>query len=429
MFLSYILVAFKACVKYYLYWSEKSVVKKIICIIIWALFCLIFTGCALYDDDDNPTIDINENAAYEGKFYDKNNNDEDEDSFLFTWLTYSEIRVTQTLKSKTAYKKYIGGLFENMKKIGITDCFVQVRPFADAMYPSEYFPLSIYADLAENFDPFFVIVSLGESYDINIHAWINPYRISSKPLTEESEYYSWQEENNGDIISTSSGVYFNPSSMKAQSLILSGVGELLEKYDIKGIHIDDYFYPPDFADNDKNQYESYCKKGGNLDLSQWRRENVNSLVSAIYLKVKSFGEDKIFSISPAGNIDKNYTQLYADIYLWGKGGYCDIILPQIYFGFENDSLPFEICLEDWLSITDAKKVDLIPALALYKSGKEDAFAGKGKNEWQNNNDIISRQVKLIKEKNCKGFALYSSTYINFSEKFTAQELKNLQSVL
>ena len=106
-----------------------------------------------------------------------------------------------------------------------------------------------------------------------------------------------------------------------------------------------------------------------------------------------------------------------------------MVLPQIYFGFCNDTLPFEKCLENWFAITDVGKVKLIPGLALYKCGKEDEFAGKGKSEWQENSDIISRQVKLIKEKECQGFALYSSTYINFSEIFTKKELNNLKSVL
>ena len=403
-------------------------IKKIISLILILLISMLLTGCALRSDEDNPTLDIHENAAYEGKFYDNNNSD-DEDSFLFTWMTYSEIRVTDTLKNKTAYEKYIGGLFENMKKIGVTDCFVHVRPFADAMYLSEIFPLSIYAEKADDFDPFSVIVSLGESYGVDIHAWINPYRISSKPLIEDSEYYSWQEENSADIISTASGVYFNPCSLKAQSLILSGVGELMKNYNIKGIHIDDYFYPPDINDEDMADYESYRKKGGSKDISQWRRENVNSLVSAVYLKVKSYGEYKIFSVSPGGNIDKNYGQLYADVNLWCKGGYCDMIIPQIYFGFENETLPFKACFERWFSITDREKVTLIPALALYKSGEEDAFAGAGKDEWLKNDDVIYRQAKMIQESGCKGFALYSSSYINFSEKFTAEQLKNLQNML
>ena len=106
-----------------------------------------------------------------------------------------------------------------------------------------------------------------------------------------------------------------------------------------------------------------------------------------------------------------------------------MILPHIYFGFENSALPFEACLDRWLSITDKSKVKLIPGLALYKCGKEDIFAGNGKTEWQNNSDIIKRQVISLREKGCQGFALYSSSYINFSETFSAKELNNLKSVL
>jgi hypothetical protein len=77
-----------------------------------------------------------------------------------------------------------------------------------------------------------------------------------------------------------------------------------------------------------------------------------------------------------------------------------MILPQIYFGFENSALPFDSCLDRWLSITDTGKVKLVPGLALYKCGKEDAFAGEGKAEWQKNSDIISRQVKYLKDREC-----------------------------
>lgn len=404
-------------------------IKKLFCIIMTVAICFSLVGCGLYSSDDNPTLDVHEEAVFDDDEEDTSKAMSDEDSFLFTWMTYSEIRVTDALAEKTAYEKHIKGLFNNMKKIGVTDCFVQVRPFADAMYKSEYYPLSVYAEKAKDFDPFAVIVSLGKSHGVNIHAWINPYRISSSKLTSSNPYYEMSNSDAEYIVTTASGVYFNPCSLKAQTLILSGVEELMENYSIKGIHIDDYFYPADFGDKDTVQYESYCKKGGDKDIASWRRENVNSLIAAIYLKVRSFGEDKIFSVSPSGNIKKNYSQLYVDVYEWCKGGYCDIILPQIYFGFENESLPFGRCFEEWLNITDRDKVRLIPALALYKAGKEDVFAGDGKYEWKDKGDIISRQVKLMKESNCKDFALYSSSYINFSEKFTAQELKNLQSVI
>ncbi len=400
--------------------------KRLIYIILLILLLLCFAGCGIHSSEDNPTLDIHENAAYDGKLDNTTKAISDDDSFIFTWLTYGELSVTESLKEKSDYEAYIDGLFKNMKEIGVTDCFVQVRPFADALYESEIFPLSAYAEKAGNFDPLEIIISIAEGYKIAVHAWINPYRISYGMLPEDSVYY---EEYKDDIIALSTGTYFNPASLRVQKLILSGVVELMTKYGIKGIHIDDYFYPEAIENEDEKQYEKYKKDGGKKSLGDWRRENVNSLISAIYLKVKSFGEDKIFSVSPCGDAEKNYSQLYADVKLWCKGGYCDIVLPQIYFGFDNENLPFKKCLDEWLSITDSEKVSLIPGLALYKCGKEDEYAGKGKGEWQKNSDIISRQVKLIKEKKCQGFALYSGSYINFSETFTKKELNNLRSVL
>ena len=400
-------------------------IKKLICIVIILVLCLLMYGCGLHSDDDNPTLDIHENAAFDGQLDNTTNPVGNEEAFIFTWMTYSELMVTPELKTKDAYEKYIDSYFVNMKEIGVTDCFVQVRPFADAMYKSEIFPVSRYAVNAEGFDVFEVIISVAERYDIGVHAWVNPYRISFYV----SEDNIWLKEYKDSVLSLDSGVYFNPADTKAQSLILSGVEELLENYNIKGVHIDDYFYPEDMGEADGVQYKAYKKAGGKKDISSWRRENVNSLVSAIYLKVKAYGEGNIFSISPAGNIDRDYTQLYADVYAWCKGGYCDMILPQIYFGFDNSTLPFEECLDRWLSITDADKVKIMPGLALYKSGKEDDFAGQGKYEWQNADDIISRQVEVLKDKGCQGFALYSSSYINFSQTFTAKELNNLKNVL
>lgn len=393
-------------------------IKKIICIILSLLLCLLLTACGLHSDEDNPTLDIHENALFDGRLDDTTKAISDEDSFIFTWMTYSEIAVTQKLREKTAYEKHIASLFDKMKSAGVTDCFVHVRAFADAMYPSELFPESKYASGAEGFDPFQVIINLAEKKDIAIHAWINPYRISSKPLTKDSFYYERSREKDTDIVSLPSGVYFNPCSLDAQKLIIQGVQELLSNYSIKGIHIDDYFYPPDFGNKDSKDYNAYRKNGGKLSLSCWRRENVNSLVSALYSKVKACGEDKIFSVSPAGNIDRNLNEIYADVKLWCKGGYCDVILPQIYFGFENDTIPFEKCLSDWLGITDGEKVTLIPALALYKRGKEDIYAGTGKDEWIKNDDVIDRQIEAIIKAGCHGFGVYSSSYINIYENFT-----------
>ena len=392
--------------------------KKILCIVLLIIVCLILTACGLHSDNDNPTLDIHENAAFDGKLDDTTKAIGDEDSFIFTWMTYSEIAVTDKLIEKESYKEHIISIFGKIKNAGVTDCFVHVRAFADAMYPSELFPGSKYAPGNMSFDPFQVIINIAQEKGVDIHAWINPYRISSKPLAKDSFYYKKSKEKNSDIVTVPSGVYFNPCRMGVQRLIIQGVDELLRNYNIKGMHIDDYFYPSDFGEKDKEDYKKYCENGGKLSLSQWRKENVNSLVSALYSKVKSFGEDKIFSVSPAGNIDRNLNEIYADVKLWCKGGYCDIILPQIYFGFENETVPFEKCLNDWADITDKEKVTLIPALALYKRGKEDIYAGTGKDEWIKNHDVIDRQIESVIRAGCHGFGVYSSSYINIYENFT-----------
>ena len=402
--------------------GKKAVVKikRLLALLLCAVTLFSFSGCHLLTSDDSENLDFHENAAYDSEMI-----DEDDDSFIFTWLSYMEIAVTNTLKSEDAYTAYIGTHFKNMKCIGVTDCFVQVRPFADALYNSAFFPLSTHAEKAD-FDVLGAIIAVAEKYDISVHAWINPYRTAG-----DISCFSALGIENSDAVVTPSGTYFNPASVKVQRLILDGARELLKNYNIKGIHIDDYFYPPDMNSADEKQFELYKEKGGELSLAQWRRENVNTLLRSLYAVVKSFGEDKIFSVSPSGNIDKNINQLYADVKLWcSEEGYCDIVLPQIYFGFENESLPFIKTLSLWAEMNRGHKVKIVPALALYKAGKEDIYAGEGgRDEWINNSDMLKRQIEEVYKRNINSFALYSASYINFSETFLKDELNNLKSVI
>lgn len=363
----------------------------------------------------------------------------EKDLFAASWLSYIELSVKKGRETKEQYTAYIDGIFDNMNKVNVTDVFVQVRPFADAFYASSLFPSSAYAASEQGgempFDALKLITERAKEKNLNIHAWINPYRVSSNKdinaLSKKNPAYLWYEKGKSDdVVISDSGIYFNPASEKVRKLIVDGAKELLSNYDIKGIHIDDYFYFADCGDFDKNQYESYTSQGGSLSLSDWRRENVNCLVSSLYIAVKEFGQDKIFSVSPAGDMKKCYEESYADVSLWCREeGYCDIIIPQIYFGFENEKLPFEKCLSQWLSACEGNGSKLVIGLALYKSGQEDTYALEGKNEWTENSDVIFRQVKLLREKGCRGFGLYSGTYINFSETFLSQELHNLKSVV
>lgn len=406
--------------------------KKIAAVLMVCLAVLSLCSCgALTDESGDTTMGLNGDSAMRDNSSSQNGAVGNE-VFIFTWLSYTELAVTGERNTEKSYRQYINGLFDNMKTVGITDCFVHVRPFADAMYDSELFPLSRYASGA-SFEPLKLILAEAKDFGVTVHGWINPYRIlssgSMEDLPESSVARRWYEAKNGSVIEVAGGYYFNPASPEVQKLILDGARELLENYDIGGIHIDDYFYPPEMENQDSAEYAAYREKGGKLSLADWRRENISALVSSLYSLVKSFPGDKIFSVSPGGDIDRDYHTLYADVYKWCAGGYADMILPQIYYGFENETLPFEQCLEQWLAITDSSKVCLVPGLALYKAGQADPFAGKGEREWQENSDIISRQAACVLAKPCGGFALYSASYINFSKTFLLQELNRLKTVL
>ena len=386
--------------------------KRLVVLIAAAVMCFNFSACQLLTSGDSENLDFHENAAYDSEML-----DEDNDFFIFTWLTYMEAAVTGETQSREAYSEYIGTYFENMKSLGVTDCFFQVRPFGDAMYKSEIYPESRYVSGAD-FDVLECACTVAEKNGINLHAWINPYRLSA-------------DSDEKNIIITPSGKYLNPASDSVKTKILSGARELMENYNLKGIHIDDYFYPPDMDSADEEQFQSYRKKGGTLSLAQWRRENVSTLLQSLYITVKAYGKDKLFSVSPTGNIDKNINQLYADVERWcSDEGYCDIILPQIYFGFLNESQPFEKCLDRWTELCRDSSVGLVPALALYKAGQTDKFAGdEGRDEWVNNSDVLKRQIDIIKAEKLNGVALYSASYINFSKTFLSRELNNIKSVI
>ena len=119
------------------------------------------------------------------------------------------------------------------------------------------------------------------------------------------------------------------------------------------------------------------------------------MVRQIYSAVHGANPQAVFGISPQGSTANDFNSLYADIYTWCKStDCCDYICPQIYFGFENSSLPYAQTLDEWAKLVDGTNISLVAGLAAYKSGTEDNYAGSGKNEWINSTDILARQRAL-----------------------------------
>ena len=157
------------------------------------------------------------------------------------------------------------------------------------------------------------------------------------------------------------------------------------------------------------------------------------MVRRVYEKIKKINGSVSFGVSPEANIENDYSKNFADVKRWGKEyGYVDFLMPQIYYGFDNSSKPFNNVLEEWSNLISEDK-KLIGALALYKTGKEDVYAKDGIREWINNSDVISRQIlELRKNKKYRGFCLFR--YDNFYnensyEKNTIKEIENIKKVM
>ncbi|MDY5949386.1 MAG: family 10 glycosylhydrolase [Oscillospiraceae bacterium] len=342
-------------------------------------------------------------------------------------------------KTRSEYKAETDKMFKNIAACGFNTAFVHMRAFSDAFYESDIYPYSSFVAGTEGaplpFDPFKVILESAKKYGISVHGWINPFRVSTKNdpslLSASNPAKKILDGGNseGEVCILKNGIYYNPACVSNHKLILDGVREIIGKYDIDGIHIDDYFYPSTDKSIDSKQYSQYKASGGALSLAEWRRASVNSFVSSLYSTVKATNSNLTVSISPAAQIEKNKNELYADCALWlSSKGYADIIIPQIYFGFEHETLDFQSLLAEWAALPRNPQIKLVCGLAAYKCGKNDAYAGAGSAEWQENTDILARQLKCIrKNKNYSGFVVFS--YKDLNRAACKTEIQNLKEAV
>ena len=405
--------------------------KVVICFIL--LLVLVFCSLQLFDESEEKeeepktaTVNITaeETEIKKNKIY-------------AVWLTYSEIGALVKGKTEEEYRENIETVLKNLKENKINTVFYQCRAFCDSFYKSDIFPASKYITEEQQnptFDPLEIFLEKAKVFGVSVHCWVNPFRVSYdkefENLPKNSPARKVYKANKNALIICDKGIFLNPAADEARTLILSGIREILNKYGVDGIHFDDYFYPETDELNDENLYKKYKKQGGVFSLGDWRRENVNCLVSSVFSLVKSQNEDLIFSVSPSADIEKCKNVFYADVEKWCReDGFIDLIIPQIYYGFENGKMPFLDVMKSWEKIALKGSVDLICGLAPYKCGKVDEFAESGKNEWTENVNILSRQYEhLLKSQVWQGFSLFSYSYC-FGENKTEISKKEIKKLL
>jgi uncharacterized lipoprotein YddW (UPF0748 family) len=343
----------------------------------------------------------------------------DKTAIKAVWFSYIELSPILLGKSESQFKQSFSAMLDDIKTVGANTAIVHVRPFGDALYWSDYYPNSRFYDgyIGGNasFDALSAMCDVAKAQGITLYAWVNPFRTESPTLIKTIQQ--------SHAVKVGTYYYLDPGYADVRTLIANGAAELAANYDIAGVIIDDYFYPTTDKSFDKQSFEA----SGKADLSAFRFDNCTDVVKQMRAACNKQG--KLFGIAPQGNVGNNYSTLYADVKLWSSSTvYCDIMLPQIYYGFKNSGAPFDKCLAEWTTLVKGTGVKLAPSLCVYKAGTEDTWAGDGKFEWQTDSGIVKKQIDLIESQSLWGYTLYSYNFM-FTTGYATEAMKKEVSFL
>lgn len=328
-------------------------------------------------------------------------------------------------RDEASFRLLAADVMKNVASCGLNTVFMQIRPFGDSFYPSELFPSSAMVTgktgNAFAYDPLPILIKEAHGNGLSIHAWINPYRCMTVDEIENVDvkyavrrWYDDPEKNGREVFTYKGRIYLSPAYEEPRALIIGGVNEILENYGFDGIHIDDYFYPTTDPSADQEAYDSYVEDFGEIGRATFRCDCVNKLVRSLYLTVKQKDKGLLFGVSPAGIVKNAYGMDYADVYTWGKEkGYVDYLAPQLYFGLEHETAPFDRLMREWSDLTVNPEVGIIYGMTLTKAySGTDPHAGSGQNEWSEHKDVLVRCLELTKDvENCCGVALFSYQHL------------------
>ena len=337
------------------------------------------------------------------------------------WITMEDMRKAVTGTDREGFTCNMTGIFEKIKDMGANTVYLHVKAYNDAYYHSKL--SSPASGVTDEYDPLTEALKAAHGMELSVHAWINPLRCMTdeqmQKLDEKYAIKKWYEEDGDKICHVGDRWYLSPAYNEVREFIGDEVTEILEKYDIDGIHIDDYFYPTKDEDFDEKAFSD----SGAKELDSWRRDNIDLMVKEIYDRVKESDERILFGISPQGNLSIDENELYADVRKWcSEKGYCDYIVPQIYYGFKNENMPFEDTFHEWESMIE-NGVELTAGICTYKIGNVDKWAGTGSREWIEDSCIPSRECSLVLKEGA-GAAVYSVESL-LSES-NAEEYENIK---
>ena len=264
-------------------------------------------------------------------------------------------------------------IIENAYALHLNALVFQIRPHGDALYPSKLEPWSEYLTGQQGrapnpmWDPLEFAIKESHARGIELHCWFNPYRANHPSQKGPCCDTHICKTNPECVKSYDRYQWMDPGEKMVQQHSLDVILDVVKRYDVDGVHLDDYFYPYPIYDSSKHKVDfpdgaswtKYVQGGGRLSRGDWRRKNCDDFIEDLYKGIKRIKKTVKFGISPFGIARPNvpagikagvdqYNDLYADAQKWLENGWCDYYAPQLYWAINSPGQPYEQLLKYWI---------------------------------------------------------------------------------
>lgn len=328
-------------------------------------------------------------------------------------------------------------LLDRLQQIGINAVVVQIRPSADAFYNSSYEPWSEYLTGVQGeapspyYDPMQFMIDEAHKRGMEFHAWINPYRAVFDIKTSSISKTHVTRVHKDWFITYGNKKYFNPGLPAVMRYVNNIVKDILTRYDVDGIHMDDYFYPYRISGKEFPDLATFNKYGKGMTRDEWRRSNCDSIIKMIHETVLETKPMVKFGVSPFGvwrnktqdedgsNTQAgqtNYDDLYADILLWLKNDWIDYVAPQLYWEIGHKLCDYNTLLDWWADHSFGK--DVYIGHGIYRTVENPTAA------WRNPKELPNELNYLRQNNNIQGSIYFSATNLLSNPNGWADTLEN-----
>lgn len=328
----------------------------------------------------------------------------------------------RTLSTEEQQAEFIK-LVEMHHRNGMNALIVQIRPSADAFYPSSLEPWSEYLTGKQGlppspyYDPLEFMIQETHKRGMEFHAWLNPYRAVFNILRSSIAPNHISKQHPEWFVTYGDKKYFNPGIPEVRDHVSAVVKDIVKRYAIDAIHMDDYFYPYKIPGREFPDQSTFQQYGKGMTKNEWRRSNCDSIIVQLQQTIRKINPKVKFGISPFGvwrnkhqdpmgsetrSGPTNYDELHADVLLWLQKGWIDYIAPQLYWERGHALASYDILLRWWNEHSYERHLYI--GHGIYRAGSNTA--------WKNRNEIPEQIKALRSYKNVQGSIYYNSSSFN-----------------